>query len=531
MATPAARVLLLAIDAANPQLLQQWAGDGTLPHIRSLMSRGLTGATRSVPGFYVGSTWPSFYTGVTPARHGFHYLTQLTPGTYDYRRAADAGFVKCDPFWMRLSDAGHRVAILDVPLSRVADRSLNGMQIVEWGGHDVAFGFDATPSFAADEIRSRFVYPANGSCDGDRKTSADYRTFTDRLVRAVRAKTDLTQYFLMQGGWDFFMQVFTESHCVGHQCWHLHDVGHPAHDAAVRAEIGDPLRTVYAAIDAAVGEILASAGDASVLLLVAHGMSYWFGANFLLQEILVRLGATQPASSQRDRLGVRSIVTDGVRMLWRQLPVSMRNPLAPLRDAVAQSLASNDALPTVDADVSASSCFVVSNGLAVSGIRLNLVGREPQGILEPGARADAFCDQLVAELLNIVDERTGRPLIARVARTRDLYDGSCLDQLPDLLVEWSDEVPTGSVIVGGGIGAAVKASSPKIGSVEGVNQYCRTGEHRIGGLFIAAGPGIQPGRLAREVSIVDFAPTLATMFGVDGTGFDGEPIAELLQRG
>ncbi len=70
------------------------------------------------------------------------------------------------------------------------------------------------------------------------------------------------------------MQVFTESHCVGHQCWHLHDVNHPAHDPAVLAEIGDPLRTVYAAIDAAIGDVLADAGDAFVLLLDAHGMSH-----------------------------------------------------------------------------------------------------------------------------------------------------------------------------------------------------------------------------------------------------------------
>jgi predicted AlkP superfamily phosphohydrolase/phosphomutase len=210
------------------------------------------------------------------------------------------------------------------------------------------------------------------------------------------------------------------------------------------------------------------------------------------------------------------------------VPPSIRNPLAPLRDAVARALARDDALPIVDADLSSSSCFVVVNGLAVSGIRLNLVGREPQGILERGPRADAFCDQLGAELLNIVDERTGRPLVGRVMRTGDLYQGSCLDDLPDLLVEWSEEVPTGSVMVGGGIGAAIRASSAKIGSVEGENQYGRTGEHRIGGLFIAAAPGIQSGRLAREVSILDFAPTFAAMFGVDATLFDGQTIAELL---
>src|SRR5215475_12566915 len=119
MLTPPTKVLVLAIDAANPVLLQEWAKDGTLPNIHMLLSRGLVGNTRSIDGFYVGSTWPSFYTGVTPARHGFHYLVQLRAGTYDFYRPAGEGIVKCDPFWSYLSRAGRRVAILDVPLSRI----------------------------------------------------------------------------------------------------------------------------------------------------------------------------------------------------------------------------------------------------------------------------------------------------------------------------------------------------------------------------------------------------------------------------
>ena len=122
-----------------------------------------------MPGFYVGSTWPSFYTGVTPARHGFHYLTQLKRGTYDFYRPADHGIVKCDPFWMNLSNAGRRVAILGMVPEPHRRPSAEWCAIVEWGSHDAVFGFGATPSHAADEIRSRFVDPVSGPCDGERR--------------------------------------------------------------------------------------------------------------------------------------------------------------------------------------------------------------------------------------------------------------------------------------------------------------------------------------------------------------------------
>ena len=93
----------------------------------------------------------------------------------------------------------------------------------------------------------------------------------------------------------------------------------------------------------------------------------------------------------------------------------------------------------------------------------------------PGHEATAFSEELTANLLNITDERTSRPLIRRILQTADLYTGKYLDHLPDLLVEWSDAVATGSTLVGKGAGAFIRANSPKIGVIEGANEYNRTG--------------------------------------------------------
>jgi predicted AlkP superfamily phosphohydrolase/phosphomutase len=209
---------------------------------------------------------------------------------------------------------------------------------------------------------------------------------------------------------------------------------------------------------------------------------------------------------------------------WRALPTAVRAALRPHLRRESQT----DPLPTIGVDPERSRCFAVGNGLATSGIRLNRIGREPRGILAPGAETDAFCAQLTGELLEIVREDTGRPLVARVLRTSELYAGDRLDDLPDLLVDWDDSTPTGSSELNGGAGSVIRASSPRIGVVEGTNHYTRTGEHRIEGFFVAAGPGIAPGRLERPVSVLDFAPTFARLLGVDLPGGDGLPVMELL---
>lgn len=523
-----AKVLVLAIDAANPALLIRWAEDGTLPNIRALLARGLVGETRSLDGFFVGSTWPSFYTGLTPARHGFHYTLQLERGTYAFRRPAAGQLVKSPPFWSHLSQAGRRVAILDVPLTRI-DPSINGVQVVEWGGHDSVYGFQTWPPGVASALASRFgAHPLGASCDAVRRSPADYVAFTDALVRGVRVKASLTKHILRQGGWDFFIQVFTEAHCAGHQCWHLHDVTHPGHDPSIVAATGDPLRRVYMAIDAAIGDVLGEAGDALVVVLVAHGMSYWYGAQFLLADILFRLGVAYPPVASPAPVDLFQAGLAGARWAWRRLPDSIRARLAPVRDALVPRKDNSERVPTVRVDPTRSACFPVHNGLATGGIRLNLIGREPLGILDP-AVADAFSEDLAAALLDIVDERTGQPLVRRVLRTGDVYAGEHVDDLPDILVDWSDAVPTGSTLIAGGAGAVVRARSPRIGTVQGANQYGRTGEHRQQGLFVAAGPGVRAGRLDRITSILDFAPTFAGLCGVDLRPCDGRPVPELLQ--
>src|SRR5690606_30851690 len=226
-------LLVLGIDAADPLLVERWSADGTMPNLARLMREGLSGRSGGLEGFCVGSTWPSFYTGVSPAGHGHHSLVQLRPGSYDYYEVAAGDVTKAPPFWEHLGAQGRRVAILDVPLTRLSP-TINGVQTVEWGSHDALSGFCAHPPEPQHDIARRFgSHPLGSSCDGQRRNADDYREFVSRLTRGAKLKGEITRHVLSLERWDFAMQVFTEAHCAGHQCWHVHDPHHPAHDRAI----------------------------------------------------------------------------------------------------------------------------------------------------------------------------------------------------------------------------------------------------------------------------------------------------------
>jgi predicted AlkP superfamily phosphohydrolase/phosphomutase len=75
-----------------------------------------------------------------------------------------------------------------------------------------------------------------------------------------------------------------------------------------------------------------------------------------------------------------------------------------------------------------------SFGLA--GIHLNLQGREAQGIVAPGADAQALKDEIAAKLARLADPATGKPVVRRVYDATQVYTGPYVNNAPDLIVGW-----------------------------------------------------------------------------------------------
>jgi predicted AlkP superfamily phosphohydrolase/phosphomutase len=249
------------------------------------------------------------------------------------------------------------------------------------------------------------------------------------------------------------------------------------------------------------------------------------GAAILMPEILRRLGVKHyPLVEGSD--GADAGEGHRLLALYRRLPVSLRSRIYRWRRHVNQRWLQRG--ESLGFDPARTKAFDVIIGGAFSGIRLNIKGREPHGVLERGAEAEGFITEISRDLMELTDGHTGRPAISRIIRTAVEFPGPRSDELPDLIVVWNEENKLGTTNAGGGRGSKVRVSSPKIGTVEATNTYCRTGDHLLEGMFVARGPGIAPGRLDRVVPTLDLAPTFARMMGCEMRGVDGVPIPELL---
>lgn len=510
---PGTKLLVIGLDAADDLLIKQWAAAGHLKTFRHLMESAAHGRVVNPTGLEAGSAWPTFYYGVSPARHGQYDGSRY----YDVRHYHDGKFtpemVYPTAIWDILSDAGKRVALIDAPY-RFRTEGLNGIDIHDWGAHaptgkNSFAKFSTNPPELAREIERRFgLDPLKGAmCDKIAPRTLDaQRQFRADMIDRVRRKTLMSDYYLATQDWDLFFTSFSECHCIGHHAWHIHDPQHPDHDPRIAAALGDPVLDVYQAVDRGIGELLERAGpETTVIVYCSHGMGTRYSGTKLLDKILARLDGRNPPE-------ISSPLTRTMRAAWRGLPTGLRNRLKPTQAKLHKKIYKDG----FQGDRAGRRFFEVLTNDRTAGVRINLIGRDPNGLVAPGAEFRAVSREIEEKLLRVINSDTGLPLVKEVHHTAEIHRGERSEWLPDLLVTWNRVS-----------GRLSRISSPDIGEMRHENLSFRTGDHRPEGMFFAIGPGVGATGEVGAVSVMDFAPTIAAFFGLRPPETDGEPIAAL----
>jgi predicted AlkP superfamily phosphohydrolase/phosphomutase len=140
----------------------------------------------------------------------------------------------------------------------------------------------------------------------------------------------------------------------------------------------------------------------------------------------------------------------------------------------------------------------------LTGLYLNIKGRESEGIVEPGAEAEALKKELISKLNGLKDDERDEVGIREVFNTPELYKGPYLANAPDLLL---------------GFNAGYRVSwDCATGMVSGPvfedNTKCWSGDHCVDprlvpGIFLSNYPIDK-----EDPALMDVAPTALELFGL-----------------
>src|SRR5262245_4608566 len=147
------RLAAVVLDAVEWPMVDQLIADGTLPVLARLRDTSAVAMTHAPRAYVTESTCTSLITGRDPASNRHWSTIAFDPDSYATRTVGSA--VR-DPFYAAL-DREVTVVTFDVPHTVLTD-SVDGAQVVGWGGHDAQFQHtrSSLPPSLLGEIDRRF---------------------------------------------------------------------------------------------------------------------------------------------------------------------------------------------------------------------------------------------------------------------------------------------------------------------------------------------------------------------------------------
>lgn len=516
------RQLVVGLDAMEWTLVRRWADEGKLPTFARLLREGAHGELASTSAQLPDTVWAAIYTGRNPAKLEKYFYVQYDRTTGDLRHVPDDA-ISARPFWEYLSDAGVRVGVVDVPKFR-ASRSLNGFQLANWGAHATKTARTSYPPGLLEQVTYRFGAHPVGDCDAvddNPRALADLRR---RILDGVRTHGALFRELMERERWEVFFAAFSAPHCIGHHFWHWVDPTHPRHGEPDTHGVADSIEQVYRAIDRELGDMIEAAGeDVVVTVVAAHGMGPIYHASWNLTEILDLLGYGESPPSAAAASGNGAEPREAKVNPWRVVKMIVPGKVQYAIKAMLPQRLQDELLFRWYAggrDWKGRRAFSVPNNDSVGAIRVNVRGRDRNGIVAPGEEYRRVCEDIRSALEELVDPVTGRKVVRKVTISADEFEGPFLDDLPDLTVLWDQSFAWDTV------------RSDRLGTLHIKRQDSRAGSHTPYGFLIVAGAGVPAGEEIERARLYDVAPTVLELAGVDvPEDMDGGSLAARLRTG
>ncbi|HOT91124.1 MAG TPA: alkaline phosphatase family protein [Anaerolineae bacterium] len=503
------RVAVIGIDGADLRLIEPWASTGQLPTFARLMQQGVVGLLRSTIRPESSVAWSTFATGLNPGRHGIFGFVGLQPGSYQYR-VNNAHNVHGHRFWQWAGATGKRVLVLNVPMTYPPE-PVNGALVAGMLTPSLESNFTYPP-----ELKHELKTIGSGYVIDIDKTGVNDGEYIQQLIHSVKQRSQAIQYLARTRDWELLVAVFTETDRLQHFFWADMDKEHPLHTSTVYSEA---ILQVYQAIDAALEQILLMLGDDGQLWLVSdHGFNgcarRFYVNTWLYHEGFLKLTDTRHLTGRLEA-GLQNLR----RIRWIR---AFKQRLPGLRNLSITHTLQQQALFHL-VDWGKTRAFFSEEG----GLRINVRGREPCGVVSPGVAYEALRTLLIEQLLALRDPLTGKSVVSAVHRREELYTGPYTIEAPDLIVEPQRDNPKAEHNF---ILASHASSLLDTAMFDWSLPY--TANHTLEGILIAYAKHIMPARRHSGARIEDIAPTVLAALGISiPDTMDGRVLEELFESG
>jgi predicted AlkP superfamily phosphohydrolase/phosphomutase len=476
------KVLVIGLDGADWRILQPYLDQGLLPNLAQLIEMGVSGDLRSTIPTNSSVAWNTFMTGRNPAKHGVYDFTQRAPNDPTRMVGVNSRSRRCETFFDALARHGRQLGAVNVPITYppfpVNGFMISGMIVQEGKPYtfpeSLAIELDEqVGGFPVNRIRWRFML-------------GKLEELLDEAVTVTQQRARVLEYLIDRKEWDVLVHVFVTPDRLQHPLMHLIDPEHPCHNPALVQRLGPKLRAAFQTLDAVLGRAHEQIGDDVTLIVISdHGFRSVHKA-IHVREILARNGLLKIHRARQ------AAVPQLARKLLRRLPPAVKQVLR--RDLPANGRVGSPE-EMANLDWPETQAYVTT--MTSQAVYANLAGREPRGIVAPGATCERLLDDIQELLLAERDPANGKPIVEAVLRANEVYHGPWAEEGPDLLL----------------------LPAPGYAFAKGAKAHLQPyewfmGDHALDGIIVASGPGLKRGARIDNAALIDLAPTVLYLAGV-----------------
>jgi predicted AlkP superfamily phosphohydrolase/phosphomutase len=286
-------------------------------------------------------------------------------------------------------------------------------------------------------------------------------TFLQQCERVIQEREAMLKYELARFENGLLVISFDTPDRIQHMFWRYYDPEQPLYDAEQAKKYQNVFPRLYQTMDRILGDAMASISeDTTLIVLSDHGFS-----NF------------------RTAVHTNAWLKEQGYLVFK--PTAKTGEMSEFFDGV---------------DWSKSKAYAAG----LSGIFVNLQGRERNGSVSP-SELRAVQDEISRKLLGWVDPKTSTPIVHKVYRMDEVYEGPYTDRAPDLMVAFEEGYRSSWQTALG--------STPTVLMEPNAKRW--SGDHCVEPSFV---PGVflSNRKINTETPrIIDIAPTILKLFGIE----------------
>lgn len=495
------RTFVIGLDGVSFNVLMPFVDKGIMPNLKNILENSCYGDLLSTIPPYTAPAWASFMTGINPGKHGvisfFRNSIEYNNIDPSIQMPVNSNDIEGITLWDILGAFNKKIGIINVPLTFPA-KNINGFMI---SGMDTPLKSDKyyyPPSLSPG--LDNYIIDILSGVEGPKVTDEGfmdrYEIFRQsKKMMEIRADTVLE---LMEGEkWDFFMVVFTSTDRILHYFWEYFE------DSKDK-NLNKKVESFFGELDKQIGNIVSRLNQYDNLMIISdHGftrapkkvinLNTWLQKQgFLFTNSKVSLYDSIIKLYQNHRL--RNIVKIFVpKKSKRHFQERFGLKLGKI------------------IDWNKTKAYYVYLYNHICGIEINKdwVKKERSVSKE---EYEIIRKQLIKKVSRLVDPENGRSVVEKVFRREEMYSGKNLEKIPDIILILKPEYKGGRLF---GDQIFMKNTSGKYG------------DHKQEGIFIFSGPNAKHGKLDKNYSIMDIAPTISYLMKIPiSNKFDGEIISD-----